>query len=113
MRILVVDDEEIIQDFLKGFLREMGHEVETVSCGTEAVSKVLSFQFDIVFLDIALPDISGVEVLKRIRAQNQSVKVVMVTAMDERRLKKQVEELGVSGYLVKPFLLEEMLKLLR
>ena len=93
-RILVVDDEIAITDVLQSFLEEKGHEVFTAYDGDEAVAAAKRERPHLIFLDIYLPRMDGLEVLKSVRAFDGSVGIIMITAFREEE---------IFDYITKPF----------
>ena len=79
-RILVVDDEKLISWSLAAMLNKSGYEVETAATGAEAIQKFNSFKPELVMLDICLPDVNGLEVLKKFKSLNEDLYVIMITA---------------------------------
>jgi DNA-binding response OmpR family regulator len=102
-RILVVDDEIAIVDVLKSFLEEKGHKVCTAFDGEEAVAAVKQERPHLILLDIYLPKLDGLEVLKTIRKFDESVGVIMITAFREEKIAKEALSLGAFDYITKPF----------
>ena len=84
-RILVVDDEENIRELYRDELVEEGYKVELAEDGYEALRKVESFRPDLVTLDVKMPGIDGLEVLRRIREKNRTIPVLLLTAFGEFR----------------------------
>ena len=108
-RILVVEDEQDMQFLLGDNLQAEGHEVESVGTGREGIAKGLSGEFDLMILDLMLPDIGGVEVCKRIRARNTALPVIMLTAKGDEIDKVVGLEVGADDYVTKPFGMREFL----
>jgi two-component system, OmpR family, response regulator RegX3 len=106
-RVLVVDDEEAIRDAVAYSLRAEGHEVECREDGSSAVEAVARSRFDVVLLDVMLPDISGMEVARRVRAESD-VPIMMLTARDAEADLVQGFEVGADDYLAKPFSMREL-----
>lgn len=100
--ILVVDDEPKILRFLKTTLRLAGHEILTASTGQDALAIFDSEQPDLIVLDLGLPDIDGLDALRRIREYSM-VPVMILTARDDEKDKVHGLELGADDYLTKPF----------
>ncbi|MCP3883818.1 MAG: response regulator transcription factor [Sulfitobacter sp.] len=107
-RVLVVDDEEYITDLLSTSLRFQGFEVETAGAGFEALSKVGSFNPDLIILDVNMPNIDGFEVCRRLRADGDLVPVIFLTAKDSKDDMLSGFTKGGDDYMTKPFSLEEV-----
>lgn len=106
--ILLVDDEESIVEFVSYNLRKFGHDVEVARSGAEARGVLGSRSFELVILDIMLPDVDGFEILKELRAKGDTP-VLMLSALDEATDKILGLELGADDYLTKPFDVRELL----
>ena len=102
-RILIVDDERDICDCLTEFFRTRGFAVASVFSGEEALDRLAQDAADVVLLDILLPGLSGIEVLKRVHERNPNVRVVMVTGMNEVELRRKARHYGAVAYVTKPF----------
>ncbi len=113
IRALVVDDEPNLAELLTAALRYEGWEISTALNGQTAVKLAREEKPDIVVLDIMLPDITGLEVLKRIRQFNPSVPVLFLTAKDAVADRVQGLTVGGDDYVTKPFSLEEVVARLR
>ncbi|MGJ8639700.1 MAG: response regulator transcription factor [Opitutaceae bacterium] len=113
MRILIVEDNADICRNLEKGLREEGYFVDTIDNGIEASYMIDEWEYDAIVLDIMLPGMDGVSVLKNMRAKAKSTPVLMLTARDG--LKDKIESLdgGADDFLVKPFEFEELLARLR
>lgn len=103
--ILIVEDDELNRTLLERRLSNNNYKVTVCGNGVDAISLSKEKKFDIILLDINLPDISGVEVLEKIKtnAETKKIKVVMVTANDDRETVLNCIEKGASDYLIKPF----------
>ena len=101
-KVLVVDDEESIVDLLRSYLTRDGFQVETAMDGPAALAKARAFHPDVVVLDIMLPGLDGLEVLRQLRAESQ-VYVVMLTAKSEEADKVVGLSVGADDYVTKPF----------
>ena len=113
MRILVVDDERMQRDMLKGFLEKQGYEVITAAGGREALERFSESPFQLVLLDHKMPDISGDEVLAGIKEINPLIRVIMITAYGTVDTAVQVMKLGADDFLEKPVNLVELLEKIR
>lgn len=103
VKILVVDDEKEICDTLQRFLNRRGYEVVTAYNGVDAISKVKLERPHIVLLDIVMPDINGIEVLKRIKEIDKETGVIMVTAVEDLDTARTCIKSGAYDYITKPF----------
>lgn len=102
MRILVVDDEIAIRNVLREFLNLKGFEVHTASNGPTAIAKVKRVKPHIVLLDVMIPGMGGMEILKEIKKIDPPVGVIMVTAIYDNELARRAVALGAYDYLTKP-----------
>jgi len=104
-RLLVVDDVEANRDLLARRLRQMGHGVETATNGREALERMRAEPFDLVLLDVMMPEMDGLEVLEVLRTEEalRGIPVVMVSAVQEMESVVRCIELGATDYLPKPF----------
>ncbi|MBI3325941.1 MAG: response regulator [Nitrospinae bacterium] len=107
-KILVADDEAEICDLLREFLMGKGYEVITVVSGEEALVKARQERPDAILLDVRMPDMSGLDVLRAIRAMGKAVYVVMVTALDDKAIRQEALRLGADDYVTKPFRLRDL-----
>jgi DNA-binding response OmpR family regulator len=105
-RILLVDDEQSIQTLLSYPLRKDGYDVVRATDGREALDRFAEQAFDLVVLDVMLPQLDGLEVCRRLRARS-SVPIIMLTAKSEEIDKVLGLELGADDYITKPFSMRE------
>src|SRR3979490_1544426 len=105
-RILLVDDEHSIQTLLSYPLRKDGYEVVQATDGRQALDRFAEQPFDLVVLDLMLPQVDGLEVCRRLRSRS-SVPIIMLTAKTEEIDKVVGLELGADDYITKPFSLRE------
>ena len=110
-RILVVDDDKDIRQLLEDRLRARGYEVETETDGIRALDAIHSRRFSGLILDIGLPSLDGMEVLKQIRQTDQHIPIIMVTASGAKESAVRAIGLGAQAYLLKPFDVEELQQL--
>ena len=113
VRVLVVDDEPSLAELLASVLRYEGWDIQTAGDGKAAVRAAREFRPDAVILDVMLPDISGIEVLSRLRAELPHVCVLFLTARDAVEDRIAGITAGGDDYVTKPFSLEEVLARLR
>ncbi len=107
--VLVVDDEEPIRELVATALRFTGFKVETAETGREALVQARNGQFDIVVLDVNLPDLDGFEVCRKLRSDGDMVSVIFLTARDDASDLRTGFTGGGDDYITKPFSLEELL----
>jgi two-component system OmpR family response regulator len=113
VKVLVVDDEQTLADLLSMALRYEGWDVQTAGTGTAAVRAARDFRPDAVVLDMMLPDIDGLEVLRRIRADHLDIPVLFLTARDAVEDRVAGLTAGGDDYVTKPFSLEEVVARIR
>jgi DNA-binding response OmpR family regulator len=105
-RILLVDDEQAVQKLLSYPLRKEGYDVVAAHDGREALDRFAEQRFDLVVLDIMLPNLDGIEVCRRLRSRSQ-VPIIMLTAKDDEIDKILGLEMGADDYITKPFSVRE------
>ena len=111
-RILIVEDEEAIARFLELELHHEGYEVGKAADGRTGLEEALHGSYDLILLDIMLPELSGLEVIRRLRRES-SVPVIMLTARDTVMDKVSGLDMGADDYITKPFAIEELLARIR
>ena len=102
-KILVVDDDPEVRMATRDFLSSKGYEVVVAEGGREALRLLDASPPDVVLLDVAMPDIDGMETLKRIVASHPAMPVIMVTANADIEITSKVLQLGAADYVPKPF----------
>ncbi|MCJ7842479.1 response regulator transcription factor [Lederbergia sp. NSJ-179] len=112
-RILIVEDEEKIARVLELELTYEGYETVKVHDGLEGSTMFLKEEWDLILLDVMLPGLSGIEILRRIRSNGSSVPVILLTAKDSVEDKVAGLDLGANDYITKPFQIEELLARIR
>jgi two-component system response regulator HydG len=103
MHILVVDDEMIIRESFSHWFEKSGHYVETAASGAEALEKLEKIAFDVLFVDIKMPGMSGITLLEKIKAMFPETIVVIITAFGTIETAVEAMKLGAADYLLKPF----------
>lgn len=111
-KILVVDDEVRIARFIELELKYEGYEVQVRYNGRDGLSALKETPFDLIILDVMMPDLNGIEVLRRVR-QNSTIPVILLTAKGETMDKVMGLDFGADDYLTKPFEIEELLARIR
>lgn len=112
-KVLIIEDEEKIARVLELELSYEGYEVKTALNGLEGFQLFQSETWDVILLDVMLPGISGIELLRRIRSAQTTVSVIMLTAKDSVEDKVSGLDLGANDYMTKPFQIEELLARIR
>lgn len=105
-KILIVDDEAHVIRLLRDYLTSKNYEVHTATNGLEAIEKVKEVMPHIVFLDIIMPGLGGIETMREIKKINPKIWVAMVTAVVDEEVAKRLLQLGADDYIVKPIHLE-------
>lgn len=113
MNILIVDDEKEIRDRLRTLLNKQNYRVEVAGDGEEALNKIWDNIYDLILLDIMLPKIDGLTVLREIREAGLDIPVLMLTAKGDIEDRVEGLDLGADDYLAKPFSTSELLARIR
>ena len=108
MNILLIEDEDAIASFMSKGLASEGHTIRRAATATEGASLAVTHEFDLVLLDLMLPDAPGNEALARIRAIKPDVPVIVVSALGQTEDKVELLDNGADDYLVKPFAFAEL-----
>ncbi len=103
IQILYVDDEQNLRHLVKEQLSGEGYAVETADDGDTAIDMIKKHEYDVVLLDIRMPRVSGLDVLKYIRAQKLHCRVLMLTAVDDLSVALEAVKIGANDYLTKPY----------
>src|ERR687893_868986 len=113
MRIMVVEDEERLARLISRVLIEEGYAVETEVNGRQALMRALADDYDLLIVDWMLPEMSGVQLVKRLRAAEVGTPVLMLTARDQIEDRVEGLDAGADDYLPKPFAFQELLARVR
>ena len=108
MRILLAEDDSVLADGLTRSLRQSGYAIDCVGNGQEADTALSTQEFDLLILDLGLPRLSGLEVLRRLRARASLLPVLILTAADSIEQRVNGLDLGADDYMAKPFALSEL-----
>lgn len=111
-RVLVVDDEQQIRRLLTVSLTSRGYQVDAVAGGEAALDRLSTGQFDVVLLDLGLPDMEGTEVCRRIREWSQ-IPIIVISVREDERDKVAALDLGADDFVTKPFGIDELLARIR
>ncbi len=106
--VLIVDDEKVICDLLNDELTERDYKCATAMSGDEALTKMKQDKFDVILLDIRLPGMSGMEVLREVWLNHADTAAIMLTAVNDVTTAVEAMKLGASDYLIKPFNLDKV-----
>ena len=112
LKILVIDDEPPIRKLLRMGLTTQGYEISEAPNGKQSL-ELLAQKPDLVILDLGLPDMEGLELLRMIRARNESVPIVVLSSRGDEAGKVQALDLGADDYVTKPFGMDELLARMR
>lgn len=110
MRILIVEDDERILDFLKRGLEAEQHEVESAPNGKLGIHLTTTRPYDVLLLDVYLPGLSGIELCRELRRRGLTTPVVIMTARDGAEVREEGRRAGANDYLAKPFSFELLLE---
>ena len=111
-KVLIVEDEQSISSFISMILTANGYDTIIVNTGEEALTMISSHCPDLIVLDLGLPDMDGVEVLRRLRQWDQ-IPILVVSARDQEKQKVEALDLGANDYITKPFGSSELLARIR
>ena len=110
--ILIIDDEQAIRRFLRAALSMHGHSVIEAVNGQQGLSAILTHRPDVVFLDLGLPDMDGIEIIKQLREWSQ-VPIIVLSVRHQEQIKIEALDLGADDYLTKPFSMGELMARMR
>lgn len=102
-RVLIVDDEQAVGQILERFFASRGFSVAMVFSGEQGLARLQEGAFDVVLIDILLPGIHGLEVLKQAKQRFPKAKVAMITGLDDEELRAKARVHGADAYVTKPF----------
>ena len=108
MRLLIAEDDRVLADGLLRWLRSAGYTVDQVGNGIDADAALAAYEFDLLILDLGLPGLHGLEVLRRLRGRGSKAPVLILTAADSVEQRVQGLDLGADDYMAKPFSLQEL-----
>ena len=114
LKLLIVDDEPAICNLLENRFSEEGTcEILKADCGVKALEIVKAQRPQVVILDIMMPDMSGMDVLKKIRAFDESIKVIVITILTDISFREGANKLGAYKFFLKPFDIEILIKIVQ
>lgn len=117
-RILIIDDEKLVVESLKKLLKREGYDASIAKNGTEAMEQIQEGDYDLIVSDIRMPDINGIEIVKKIREhlkQNgkQPVPEILITGYASKENLQEAEKLNVADYIYKPFNIKDFLDVVK
>ncbi|UQZ81271.1 Alkaline phosphatase synthesis transcriptional regulatory protein PhoP [Paenibacillus konkukensis] len=110
VKILVIEDDADIQELLREFLSAQNYEVDAADDGVNGIRMLKDNSYDLVLLDVMMPNLDGYNVCKMIRGQSSSLPIVMLTALDDEAAQIKGFELGIDDYITKPFSFNILIK---
>ena len=113
-RLLIAEDEDTLSYFLRQSLEDStpSFKVEVVGAGDEALKRGVAGHFDLIVVDLKLPDMDGVSLIKAVRQFDPFMKVIVMTAYGSPEAEREVRKLGVHGFVTKPFVIEDMRRMI-
>ena len=111
--ILIVDDEAIVRESIRDWLKDAGYEVIVAESGEEALKLIRKQNFGVMILDLRLPGINGIDVLKKAKALKPDIKSIVITAYPTMLTQEEASKLGAIDYLVKPIFPDKLEELIR
>jgi len=111
--ILIVDDEAIVRESIRDWLKDAGYEVIVAESGEEALKLIRKQNFGVMILDLRLPGINGIDVLRKAKALKPDIKSIVITAYPTMLTQEEASKLGAIDYLVKPIFPDKLEELIR
>jgi heterodisulfide reductase subunit A len=111
--ILIVDDEAIVRESIRDWLKDAGYEVSVAESGEEALKLIRKQNFGVMILDLRLPGINGIDVLRKAKALKPDIKSIVITAYPTMLTQEEASKLGAIDYLVKPIFPDKLEELIR
>ncbi len=112
-RILAIDDQPVILDLISAMCRSLGCEAVTASSGEEGLARAAEASFDIVLTDLAMPDMSGLEVARQLRRSHPRIPIILVTGWEAGISQAELDAAGIADVLYKPFRIEQLTEIIR
>jgi DNA-binding NtrC family response regulator len=111
--ILVVDDEAIVRESIRDWLKDAGYQVSLAESGEEALKLIQKEDFSMMILDLRLPGMNGIDVLKKVKTLKPNIKSIVITAYPTMLTQEEASKLGAIDYLVKPVIPDKLEELIR
>ncbi|MBF0588993.1 MAG: response regulator [Magnetococcales bacterium] len=112
IRILIADDDEIFGENLKEILQRHGYDVARVTSGRSAIERLQEESFDLLLLDLVMPQLNGITTTQDLRKQKIDIRIIIMTAYASREISDTARESGVQGFIKKPFEIPVLLNLI-
>ena len=109
IHILTVDDDDSFRIIIEEILAKQGYKVSAASDGSEAITLLQQHKYDMILLDIKMPNVDGFEVLKFIKKKNPSTKVIMLTGYADLKLAVEAKNLGADDFVAKPIMRDDLI----
>jgi len=106
--ILIVDDEAIVRESIRDWLKDSGYQVSVAESGEEALELIVQHDFSVMIVDLRLPQMTGIDVLKKVKTIKPGIKSIVITAYPSMLSQNEATKLGVIDYLVKPVFPEKL-----
>jgi len=113
LSVAIIDDEPAVRTTLARLLRSFGMKVDAYASGAEFMACLHTGEWQVALLDTHLPDLTGFEVLKRVRDERPELAVIMITGYERPDARRRAYEAGAKGFLLKPFMFSELLDVVR
>jgi heterodisulfide reductase subunit A2 len=111
--VLVVDDEAIVRESIRDWLKDSGYQVSVAESGEEALKLIEKQNFGVMILDLRLPGMDGIAVLKKVKVLKPNIKTIVITAYPTTLTQEEASKLGAIDYLVKPVFPDKLEELIR
>lgn len=108
MRVLIIEDEIKIATFMKNGLKQERYEVDLETNGRDGLEIAMNTQYDLILLDVMLPGMNGIDILKELRANNYNVPIILISALDSTEDRVNGLDFGADDYISKPFSFDEL-----
>ncbi|MBK7141563.1 MAG: response regulator [bacterium] len=113
VRVLAIDDQAVILDLISAMCQSLGYYVQTASSGSEGLRMASTGKFDIILTDLAMPDLTGLDVARQIRAFQPQVPIILVTGWEAGLDQSEIDAAGITEILLKPFRIEQLTDIIR
>ncbi|WP_418185654.1 response regulator transcription factor [Aliarcobacter vitoriensis] len=113
LKILIVEDEQKLANLIKSSIKELFFKISIAKDGEEGLKKFKSFKPDIIISDIMMPKLTGLEMSQKIKEQNSSIPIIILSAYSQKEMLLKAIDLGISKYFIKPFDIESFIEYLK